>query len=636
MRLVRILGGWVLVALAAIGLHYVGLLVGLLAWVLLCAAILFAFLAMFGWFSATETAEREVETREWVQSMRGKEDPSPSLSTRSSLLVQRVLANRRHVRAIGCWAVGFWGLAWGVALIAGGHLLAEFESFNVAILQAVAAILLVGTAVKALEAMAMSSSAAEEVEREERREWVRRMRGKKDPEFLPSAHRALLTQPSLAMGRQAAYLGCWAVGFWGLGWGIALIAGESTAGREIDLGDPISGVAILVTVLFSVWSSRWVWVLLRARFGAAEAKYRLGRRYDHGSGVRQNFSKAARWYGEAAQLGHANAQERLSIMHSLGLGVREDPAEADYWLCTMAEQYEKEAEQYDPDAQCRLAKMYESGKGLPKDKGEATRWFLKAAEEGHAEAQYSLASIFRSGNGVPEDQFEAAKWFLEAAESGDPFVDQPARDCLDDLYFGHSHRGGDAEGADAVRRHHNAAEEGSEDVQYGLGIRYCLGDGVSTDYAQAARWFERAAEQGHADSQYRLGVMYADGQGVPEDESLAYAWLDIASEQGHESARQAKERLASGMTPERLEEIDPSIQYQFGVIYNEDMVLPTNAAQWYRRAARQGHADAAYKLGEMYIDGSFASDDGAEAVRWFRRAAELGHSEARAWLQFTQ
>ena len=715
MKLVRFLGRWSLVALAAIGLHYVGLLVGLLAFGLLCAAALVAWIATDMWNSAARETWQGAETREWVKRLKGKEDLRFPRSTRNSLPAQRILAKRRDVPVMACWAMGLWGLGWGVALFAGGRLLGEFQSFNVFILFAVALALLLYAADTAGEAMELSSSAAREAEQEEKHEWVRRMRGKKESKFLPSACRALLAQPSLALRRDAALLACWALGCWGLGWGIALLP----LSAELDsldsiLGDPTAGEAILANVAcvaigLSVWSTRWVWVLLRARIGAAEAKYRLGRRYDRGSGVRQNFSKAARWYRKAAQLGHANAQERLSIMHSLGLGLREDPAEADYWLCKAAEQYDadalcrlakmcesrkgvpkdkckaarlfrKAAEQGHDEAQYRLAKMYRSGKGLPKDKGEAARWFRKAAEQGHDEAQYRLAKMYRSGKGLPKDKGEAARWFRKAAEEGhagaqyslgemydkgdgvpedkveaarwyieatefvdqdSPFVDELARDRLNDLYFGHLQERCEAEGADAVRWHHNAAKEGDEDVQYGLGIRYCVGDGVSTDYAQAARWFERAAEQGHADSQYRLGVMYADGKGVPEDECLAYAWLNIASDQDHESAQQAKERLESGMTQEEIEDgqalrIDPSMQYRFGFmhenIYRLSMWNQVTAAQWYRRAARQGHVLAQNRLGEMYLDGQGVSEDRSEAARWFRRAADQGHPHAQAWL----
>ena len=44
----------------------------------------------------------------------------------------------------------------------------------------------------------------------------------------------------------------------------------------------------------------------------------------------------------------------------------------------------------------------------------------------------------------------------------------------------------------------------------------------------------------------------------------------------------------------------------------------------YRKAAKQGDADAQYNLGVLYADGRGVRQDHAEAVRWYRKAAEQG------------
>ena len=40
------------------------------------------------------------------------------------------------------------------------------------------------------------------------------------------------------------------------------------------------------------------------------------------------------------------------------------------------------------------------------------------------------------------------------------------------------------------------AEEGDTEAQYGQGLVYWRGEGVSQDFTEAAKWFRRAAEQG--------------------------------------------------------------------------------------------------------------------------------------------
>jgi hypothetical protein len=51
-------------------------------------------------------------------------------------------------------------------------------------------------------------------------------------------------------------------------------------------------------------------------------------------------------------------------------------------------------------------------------------------------------------------------------------------------------------------------------------------------------------------------------------------------------------------------------------------------------AAKQGDAEAQYRLGVLYDKGVGVKKDKAEAVRWYRRAASRGHAKARDSLEF--
>jgi hypothetical protein len=113
--------------------------------------------------------------------------------------------------------------------------------------------------------------------------------------------------------------------------------------------------------------------------------------------------------------------------------------------------------------------------------------------------------------------------------------------------------------------------------------------------------------------------------------------------------------------PPVQEKNNPSAQEQFnyGMRYEkgEDGTPQDNqkAADWYLKAALQGHADAQYRLGllcatvkglriktqedfTMNGNGQFVNKDGlsmaeATALHWWRKAAEQGHAEAKAKLQ---
>jgi TPR repeat protein len=55
---------------------------------------------------------------------------------------------------------------------------------------------------------------------------------------------------------------------------------------------------------------------------------------------------------------------------------------------------------------------------------------------------------------------------------------------------------------------------------------------------------------------------------------------------------------------------------------------PTNAAQWYRRAAQAGDAAAQNNLGALLRDGLGVPQDFAQAADWFKRAADQGYAKA--------
>jgi TPR repeat protein len=80
-----------------------------------------------------------------------------------------------------------------------------------------------------------------------------------------------------------------------------------------------------------------------AELGDVEAQYNLGVMYDEGTGVEQDFSKAAEWYRKAAERGFLEAQYNLGMMYYHGLGVPRDHEEADRWLQLAADHGDSEA-----------------------------------------------------------------------------------------------------------------------------------------------------------------------------------------------------------------------------------------------------------------------------------------------------
>jgi localization factor PodJL len=131
------------------------------------------------------------------------------------------------------------------------------------------------------------------------------------------------------------------------------------------------------TGLASLQTQQWY----RAAFdGVAQAQYRLGTMYEHGTGVERNIEEAKLWYEKAAVQGNVKA------MHNLGSLL--------------------------------------SALDMPDYTG-AAEWFLLAARYGVKDSQYNIALLYEQGLGVQQDAVEAYFWYSAAARQGD--VDALAR-----------------------------------------------------------------------------------------------------------------------------------------------------------------------------------------------------------------
>ena len=60
----------------------------------------------------------------------------------------------------------------------------------------------------------------------------------------------------------------------------------------------------------------------------SHAAYKLGRIYESGREVEQDYDTAADWYEKAAEMGHHDAQFNLAVMYDEGRGVMQSAATA--------------------------------------------------------------------------------------------------------------------------------------------------------------------------------------------------------------------------------------------------------------------------------------------------------------------
>lgn len=119
------------------------------------------------------------------------------------------------------------------------------------------------------------------------------------------------------------------------------------------------------------------------------------------------------------------------------------------------------------------------------------------------------------------------------------------------------------------------------------------------------------AEAGDANAQFRIAVWHIEGKmGTEEPDTMQAAqWFRRAADQGHRDA-----------------------QYNLGVLYSAGKGVPKDyplALKWLRIAAEQNCADSQFLLGKFLARGKAGKAGEIESYRWLELAAEQGHEEAK-------
>lgn len=191
-----------------------------------------------------------------------------------------------------------------------------------------------------------------------------------------------------------------------------------------------------------------------------------------------------------------------------------------------------------------------------------------------------------------------------------------------------------------------AADAGSLQAMYELGIAYFEGRGIGIDYDKAFQWWTKAAQSGDARSQYGLGYLYQQGQGVAQDSTRAAEWYDAASIQGHPKAKVALGRLAmsvdDGETAMQHFKVAAELGqaealFLMGRLHEQGMGVSADeekAMDYFRQAADNGDPKAQFRLAQATLDSADKADSAEQevALSWLNKAAEQEHAQAQTTL----
>lgn len=142
-----------------------------------------------------------------------------------------------------------------------------------------------------------------------------------------------------------------------------------------------------------------------------------------------------------------------------------------------------------------------------------------------------------------------------------------------------------------------------------MGRRLIQGIGVAKDQQAGAGWLLRAAELGSPQSAFNVGVMYERGFVVERDSSRAVVWYRKAADA---NLAVAKHNLA--------------------LLLRDGKGAPRDgkaAIELLRSASRQGMAASMFVLGDIYERGDGVAADTAVALAWFAVTAEFDRQANR-------
>ena len=340
-----------------------------------------------------------------------------------------------------------------------------------------------------------------------------------------------------------------------------------------------------------------------AHAGDNDACFELGRAYELGVGVPALEKEAAIWLKRAADHDVCDALIRMGCLYLSGTGTERNPEEA-FRLFTRA------AELGDIRGVYHRGLCYLEGHGVMTDPIHAIECLKSAACTQHAPSLYRLAVLHRDGIGTERDVRVALKYLyavccLGYAVEKDGRITPPfsvyrhrspvryAGITMRQMRHAHLNRMTDASG-----REPNRYSKSSADRSFGRNT-------ITARNLPEDRWARPIAE------------LYASeyGRETENQSDKARKFAIYESDWSRADAAQAAFDLgcllAAGSKADRLY---PS---------------PTRALVWYRYAARLGHTEALYALGDAYRRGFGTPIDIRRAVDLFRLAAEGGSERGR-------
>ena len=325
-------------------------------------------------------------------------------------------------------------------------------------------------------------------------------------------------------------------------------------------------------------------------YGDSNCRYYLGRMYEKGLGVKNDYVKARKYYDSASRAGNVKAKVKLADLYRKGLGCKKNPEGA-------MNLYIEARDLGSIDAKMGIADLYLNGEGVAKDEAQAFGLYTELAKKGNDKAKYSLAYCYQNGFGTEKNPFMAGHYLVPAAKEGD------------------------------------------SNAQCYLALCFLKGDAVKQNLPKAVYWFKKAATQGNEVAMFNLAFCMQRGWGMEKDEKGAFDLYLQLAKAGHTKAYAEVARCYRFGIGTKENAVKAYRWIQKGVKLNEPSCLCMMgyffydgkpyvrrslraAFKHFSKAASRGSSAGKYVVGQMYYNGIYVRKDVEKGETYMNEAAD--------------
>lgn len=349
------------------------------------------------------------------------------------------------------------------------------------------------------------------------------------------------------------------------------------------------------------------------------AQYSLGSLYLHGKGIDITAENKNEWITEEAELFKHSADQnfpyaayayaRLCESETQVLSVPDNIIH-DYYAAALRGFEQSVKNQPDDNLYYRLGTMYYAGKGTTASQERAYEYFIKSAEYNNPNAQYALGKTYADPDTPYYDPQKAEEMFQLSSAQDNHY----ATYALGKLYAT-SGELYDPEKAEYSFK--EILQELPAQAHYALGKLYATPDSPLLDFPLAVQYFKLAAEHGNDYALYSLAKIYLDQESELYDFNQGYTYLQEATLAGNTHAAYALGKIYATpgelYDPEKaeynfkkaLQELPEQTHYALGKLYatlGSPLYNIALAVQHFTEAAEYGNDYAQYSLAKIYLD----------------------------------